>query len=92
MEGVLEVDASRSSGREPSRVFSSSSAQVKEDVAGLRLQPGLLQDLAERDARPLADAAPALDAVVARDLGARRHGAEIGEREAPWAARRGRRP
>ena len=36
--------------------------------------------MGELHALPLADAAPSLDAVVTRDLRARRHGAEIRER------------
>ena len=65
---------------------------MEDDVARLRLQACLLEHMAERHALPFADAAPALDAIVAGDLRARRHGAEIGERELGRAARPGRPP
>src|SRR5919197_6078580 len=54
---------------------------MKSDVARVRPQPHMLQQRTEPDAFPLADAAPAFDAIVARDLGARRQGAQLAERE-----------
>ena len=49
-------------------------------------EPGVSQQHAQRDAGPLADGAPALDAVVARDLGAGRQRLQVGERQAQGLA------
>ena len=52
---------------------------IEYDVAYGWLEPCACQQSAERDAPPFADAAPPFDAVVPRDLGAGRHGAQLGE-------------
>jgi hypothetical protein len=54
---------------------------VAYDVFGIALEAGALQYRTERDACPLPDATPALYAIVTRNLRARRHGAQIGERQ-----------
>src|ERR1700731_4515318 len=54
---------------------------VEDDIVRLRLDAGARQDFGERHAPPFADAAPALDAVMARDLRARGKRAQIVERE-----------
>ena len=46
-----------------------------------RLEPGARQYAGQRNALPLADRAPALDAIVTGDLGSLRHRAEIGQRK-----------
>ena len=51
------------------------------DVARLGLQARRLEDLRQLHALPLADAAPALDAIVAGDLRARGQRAQVGERK-----------
>jgi hypothetical protein len=50
---------------------------MEHDKAGLRPDACARQDLRERHASPFADAAPALDAIMSRDLGARRQGAQL---------------
>ena len=52
---------------------------MEHDIARLALDAGARQDLGERHAGPFADAAPAFDAIMARDLGARRQRPQIGE-------------
>src|SRR5262245_5200057 len=52
---------------------------MEHHVARIWLEPRAVEHGAEADALPLADAAPALDTIVTRDLGARRHGAKLGE-------------
>ena len=54
---------------------------VKDDIARFRRQPGHLQEVAERNASPLADRAPALVATVLGDLRARRQLPDLVERE-----------
>src|SRR6202453_4601377 len=51
------------------------------DIARLWLEPRSRQHRRQLRALPLADAAPALDAIVAGDLRARGQGAQVGERE-----------
>ncbi len=75
MEAVDEVDALVVGGA------GEIVGTVEDQVARLRLKSGLGQEVAERHAGPFADGAPALDAVVAGDLGAGRHRAKLGERE-----------
>jgi hypothetical protein len=54
---------------------------VQDDVARVRRQPRPLEHGSKRHAGPFADGTPALDAVVAGDLGARGHRAQLRERE-----------
>ncbi len=54
---------------------------VKHRVSRRWLRLGLLHHLGQGHALPFADATPALDAVMAGDLGARWHGPQIAERE-----------
>ena len=54
---------------------------IEHDIARVRHELRRLEQSAERHTLPLADAAPALDAIVPGDLRARRHGAEIGKRQ-----------
>ena len=60
--------------------------------SGLRLQPNERQDVTERHAGPFADRTPALDAIVARDLRAARHRAQLRQRELCGILAPGRRP
>ena len=46
---------------------------LEDDVSGFRLDLGLVEHQRQRRAGPFGDAAPALDAIVPRDLGAARH-------------------
>src|SRR5450432_913039 len=69
--GVDQVDALVVLARAVQRLLERVAA-VEDDVAGGLFQAGLIEQRAEPGPRPLADRRPALDAVVAGDLGARR--------------------
>ena len=77
--GVVEVDALviRIGAVRRHRI-----GAVKHRVARVGRGPHRVEQRTQARPLPLADRAPALDAVVARDLRARRHGFEIGEGEA----------
>src|SRR4026207_1272006 len=51
------------------------------DVFGSGPGASAIDKFFQADAFPLADGTPAFDAIVARDLGARRHGFKLGERK-----------
>jgi len=53
---------------------------IEHDISGIGFEASALQDNTERDAGPLADAAPALDAVMARDLSSRRQRPQLTKR------------
>ena len=59
---------------------------AEEDVARAVRYTRLVEQQCERHAGPLADRAPALDAVVPGDLRARRHRPQLGERQGERAA------
>src|SRR6476620_4850710 len=76
VEGVDEVDALI--------IFSIAAERVgamEDEIAGVGLETHTLQQRCKLRAAPLADRAPALDAVVARDLRARGKLAQLGEAE-----------
>ena len=54
---------------------------MKDDIAGFRLQPNERQHVTELHAGPFANRTPSLDAIVARDLCATRHRAQLRQRE-----------
>src|SRR4051812_37007526 len=66
VEGIDEIDALII------RIAAEIVGAVEDYVAHLLPQPGAMQQQPQRHARPFADRAPALDAIVAGDLGARR--------------------
>jgi hypothetical protein len=51
---------------------------------GRRLQLSLVEQRLQRHASPFADTTPAFDAVMPRDLRARRHGAQLGQGRLKW--------
>ncbi len=75
MEGVDQVDA-LIIGPAAEAIHA-----VEDDVARLVAQPRLVEQQRQRHAGPFADRRPALDAVVAGDLGAARHAPDLVERE-----------
>jgi hypothetical protein len=71
MTGVDEIDALVVEGGAARRVLHRI-ITAEDDVARSRLDPGAVEDARQLHAGPWGDAAPTFDAIVPRDLGARR--------------------
>src|SRR5215471_1483854 len=76
MTGADEIDALVVESGAAQRILHRIVAE-EDDVARRWLDTGPLEDARQLNARPLGNAAPAFDAIVPRDLGTRRHGAQI---------------
>src|SRR5688500_7081790 len=57
---------------------------MKDHILSLGPRSSTIDQLFQADAFPFAYDAPAFDAIVARDLGACRHGLKVGERKKGW--------